>query len=41
MKCVVEEKEARAILAQCHEGACGGHFAANTTARKILMSRYY
>ena len=24
------------ILARCHEGVCGGHFALNITSRKIL-----
>jgi hypothetical protein len=38
---VVTRFEAKNILPQCHDGTCGGHFAENTTARKILTTGYY
>jgi hypothetical protein len=37
----VSKEEAGIILAQCHEGVFGGHFAEDTTARKILAAGYF
>jgi hypothetical protein len=34
-------EEAKRTLPRCHEGACGGHFAEDTTARKILIASYF
>eukprot|EP00253_Pinus_taeda_P010605 PITA_10605 len=39
-RCVSEE-EAFDILLTCHDGPCGGHFAAKKTAFKILQAGYY
>ena len=35
------EKEQQGILSHCHENACGGHFASQKTAMKILQSGFY
>eukprot|EP00253_Pinus_taeda_P023178 PITA_23178 len=35
------EEEAFDILLTCHDGPCGGHFAAKRTAFKILQAGYY
>ena len=37
----VNKEEARKILPECHEGVCGGHFATDSTARKILTAGYF
>jgi hypothetical protein len=37
----VNKDEARKILKELHSGYCGGHFAACTTAHKILREGYY
>ena len=29
------------ILSHCHENACGGHFASQKTAKKVLQSGFY
>ena len=34
-KCVPEE-EHEGILSHCHDSACGGHFASQKTAMKVL-----
>ncbi|KAL6315147.1 hypothetical protein AAG906_037379 [Vitis piasezkii] len=36
-KCVPEEEQ-QGILSHCHENACGGHFASQKTAMKVLQS---
>ncbi|RVW18713.1 Retrovirus-related Pol polyprotein from transposon opus [Vitis vinifera] len=38
-KCVPEEEQ-QGILSHCHESACGGHFASQKTAMKVLQSDY-
>ncbi|KAL6325915.1 hypothetical protein AAG906_038406 [Vitis piasezkii] len=38
-KCV-PEKEQQGILSHCHENACGGHFAYQKTAMKVLQSGF-
>eukprot|EP00253_Pinus_taeda_P022006 PITA_22006 len=38
--CVREEKVFD-ILLTCHDGPCGGHFAAKRTAFKVLQASYY
>ena len=35
-KCVPEEEQ-QGILSHCHESACGGHFASQKTAMKVLQ----
>ena len=35
------EEEQQGILSHCHENACGGHFASQKTAMKILQSGFY
>ncbi|RVW14176.1 hypothetical protein CK203_109728 [Vitis vinifera] len=37
-KCVPEDEQ-QGILNHCHENACGGHFASQKTAMKVLQSR--
>jgi transposase InsO family protein len=37
----VNKEEAKKILEELHSGYCGGHFAARTTAHKILRAGYY
>ena len=39
-RCVPEEEQL-GILSQCHENACGGHFASQKTTMKVLQSRFY
>ena len=39
-KCVPEEEQ-QGILTHCHESACGGHFASQKTAMKVLQSGFY
>ena len=39
-KCVPEEEQ-QGILSHCHESACGGHFASQKTAMKVLQSSFY
>ena len=34
-RCVLEAEQ-QGILSHCHENACGGHFASQKTARKVL-----
>ncbi|WKA10727.1 hypothetical protein VitviT2T_028285 [Vitis vinifera] len=38
-KCVLEEEQ-QGILSHCHENACGGHFASQKTAMKVLQSGF-
>ncbi|RVW93793.1 Transposon Tf2-12 polyprotein [Vitis vinifera] len=38
-KCVPEDEQ-QGILSHCHENACGGHFASQKTAMKVLQSRF-
>ncbi|KAL6334707.1 hypothetical protein AAG906_021366 [Vitis piasezkii] len=38
-KCVPEDEQQR-ILNHCHENACGGHFASQKTAMKVLQSGF-
>jgi len=38
--CVREEKVFD-ILLTCHDGPCGGHFAAKRTTFKVLQAGYY
>ena len=40
LRCVNQD-EAKKILKELHSGYCGGHFAARTTAHKILRAGYY
>ena len=37
----VPEVEQPGILSHCHENACGGHFASQKTARKVLKSGFH
>ena len=37
----VPEGEQQGILSHCHENACGGHFASQKTAMKVLQSGFY
>ena len=37
----VPEAEQQGIISQCHENACGGHFASQKTARKVLQSGFH
>ena len=37
----VLEGEHKGILSHCHENACGGHFASQKTARKVLQYGFY
>ena len=39
-KCV-SEVEQKGILSHCHDSACGGHFASQKTAMKVLHSGFY
>ena len=39
-KCVPEEEQ-EGILNHCHDSACGGHFASQKTAMKVLHSGFY
>eukprot|EP00253_Pinus_taeda_P017120 PITA_17120 len=41
LKRCVREEEVFDILLTCHDGPCGGHFAAKRTAFKILQAGYY
>nr|CAN80703.1 hypothetical protein VITISV_011630 [Vitis vinifera] len=38
-KCVFEEEQ-QGILSHCHESACGGHFASQKIAMKVLQSGF-
>ncbi|RVW35645.1 putative mitochondrial protein [Vitis vinifera] len=38
-KCVPEDEQ-QGILNHCHENACGGHFASQKTAMKVLQSGF-
>ena len=40
LKCV-DEIESKKILRDMHEGVCGGHYMAKTTAHKILRSGFW
>ena len=35
------EEEHEAILSHCHDSACGGHFASQKKAMKVLHSGFY
>ena len=37
----VPKAEQQGILSHCHENECGGHFASQKTARKVLQSGFY
>jgi len=37
----VREEEVFDILLTCHDGPCGGHFAAKRTTFKVLQASYY
>ena len=37
----VREEEVFDILLNCHDGSCGGHFAAKRTIFKVLQAVYY
>ncbi|RVW69122.1 Retrovirus-related Pol polyprotein from transposon 17.6 [Vitis vinifera] len=37
---VCPEEEQQGILSHCHENACGGHFASQKTAMKVLQSGF-
>ena len=39
-RCVPEGEQHR-ILSHCHENACGGYFASQKTAMKVLQSGFY
>ena len=39
-KCELEEEQ-QGIRSHCHESACGGHFASQKTAMKVLQSGFY
>ena len=39
-RCVLEEEQL-GILSHCHENACGGHFASQKTAMKVLQYGFY
>ena len=39
-KCVMEEEQ-EGNLSHCHDNACGGHFAPQKTAMKVLHSGFY
>jgi len=41
MRRCVKEEEVFEILLTCHDGPCGGHFAAKRTTLKVLQARYY
>lgn len=38
---VLCKSEVNRVLKECHDGMCGGHFAQNSTAKKILSTGYY
>jgi hypothetical protein len=38
---VITHAETKTVIMQCHDGLCGGHFATDTTFRKILMAGSY
>ncbi|RVW58404.1 hypothetical protein CK203_114369 [Vitis vinifera] len=38
-KCVPEQEQSR-ILSHCHDSACGGHFASQKTAMKVIQSDF-
>ena len=40
LRCV-DEPESKKLMVEFHVGFCGGHFAARTTAHKILRAGYY
>ena len=40
LKCIDENKSEK-ILRDMHEGVCGGHYMAKTTAHKILRSSFW
>ena len=37
----IPEGEQQGILSHCHENACGGHFASQKTAMKVIQSGFY
>lgn len=37
----LDKYQAKKVLIEMHEGECGGHFSAKTTAHKILRAGYY
>ena len=39
-RCVLEAEQ-HGIINHCHENACGGHFASQKTARKVLQSGFH
>ena len=40
LRCV-DEPESKKLMVEFHSGFCGGHFAAKSTAHKILRTGYY
>ena len=40
LRCV-NEQESKKLITELHSGFCGGHYAADTTAHKILRAGYY
>ena len=40
LKCV-DEIESKRILRDMHEGVCGGHYMAKTTAHKVLRASFW
>ena len=40
LKCV-DEIESKRILSDIHEGVCGGHYMAKTTAHKVLRAGFW
>ena len=41
LRMCVGEEEVFDILLTCHDGPCGGHFAAKKTTFKVLQASYY
>ena len=35
------EGKQQGLLSHCHKNACGGHFASQKTAMKVLQSGFY
>ncbi|RVW33432.1 Transposon Tf2-12 polyprotein [Vitis vinifera] len=40
-KCVPESKSNREFSSHCHDSACGGHFASQKTAMKVIQSGFW
>ncbi|XP_059075423.1 uncharacterized protein LOC131875342 [Cryptomeria japonica] len=37
----LEKEQAHLVLAEMHDGVCGGHFTTNTTTHKVLRAGYF